>query len=514
MNKILGILLLLVFVCVGTTLLTDAFVKPFNMQNIVRHSALYGIIGVGVAMVIITGGIDLSIGSVIGLVGCLLPMLLVDREWSVPMALAAVMVLSLIIGLTHGLLITKMRLQPFIVTLCGLLVYRGLARWITSDQTKGFGSTFNDSLRLLAIGKPCSVAFLALLTGIGVVLWCGWRLIRRRSEVAVSDEAKTVWWQLPAVGVVLGLLLIVTGGSRFAMGYQIESAGTLVSLGPIDFPAWTTRVHPDAVGIPRLWMTRVGWLVPIGGIWLSIVLVLRNPRSIFLPVVLAVAAVFLVMGATILVDQPDEWFIIGKGADEESQWFGVQWARTWRIMAVFSSLGLFMASLAWLGQRAVRIAGAAASAPLLLTSGCAILWLLGKTPLGETLVPAPLILLMVLAFSASIFLNQTIYGRYLLALGNNEEAARFSGINTDRMVILAYVLCSLAAGLGGILFALDTNSIQPASHGNFYELYAIAAAVLGGCSLRGGEGTILGVVIGAAVMRVLYNSINLIGIPS
>ena len=153
-------------------------------------------------------------------------------------------------------------------------------------------------------------------------------------------------------------------------------------------------------------------------------------------------------------------------------------------------------------------------APLMLTAACAILWLLGQTPLGQTLIPAPLIVLTVMAVAASVFLNQTIYGRYLLALGNNEEAARFSGINTDRMIILAYVLCSLAAGLGGILFALDTNSIQPSSHGNFYELYAIAAAVLGGCSLRGGEGTILGVVIGAAVMRVLYNSINLIGIPS
>ncbi|MEZ6052084.1 MAG: hypothetical protein R3C02_11940 [Planctomycetaceae bacterium] len=503
MNKILGILLLLVFVCVGTTLLTDAFVKPFNMQNIVRHSALYGIIGVGVAMVIITGGIDLSIGSVIGLVGCLLPMLLVDRGWTVSLSLAAVMLLSLLIGLTHGLLITKMRLQPFIVTLCGLLVYRGLARWITSDQTKGFGSTFNDSLRLLAIGKPCSVAFLALLAGVGVTLWCGWRLIRGRSGVAGSDEAKTARWQLPAVGVVLGLLLIVIGGSRFAMGYQIESAGTLVSLGPLDFPAWTTRVHPDAVGLPRLWMTRAGWLVPVGAVWLTVVLALRSPRPIVFPVLLAIAAAGLVWAATTLVGWPDDQF-----------WLGPAWARTWRIMTVFSSLGLLMASLAWLGRRAVRIAGTAATAPLLLTSGCAILWLLGKTPLGETLVPAPLILLMVLAFVASVFLNQTIYGRYLLALGNNEEAARFSGINTDRMILLAYVLCSLAAGLGGILFALDTNSIQPASHGNFYELYAIAAAVLGGCSLRGGEGTILGVVIGAAVMRVLYNSINLIGIPS
>ena len=85
--------------------------------------------------------------------------------------------------------------------------------------------------------------------------------------------------------------------------------------------------------------------------------------------------------------------------------------------------------------------------------------------------------------------NWTARGQYLLALGRNEEAARYSGINTKRMVVLAYVLCALAAGLGGILFALDVNSVQPSGFGNFYELYAIAAAVLGGCSLRGGEGT-------------------------
>ena len=115
---------------------------------------------------------------------------------------------------------------------------------------------------------------------------------------------------------------------------------------------------------------------------------------------------------------------------------------------------------------------------------------------------------------SAILLNRTIWGRYLLALGRNETAARYSGINTDRMKILAYVICSLLAGLGGILFALDLNSIQPSGLGEFYELYAIAAAVLGGCSLRGGEGTILGVIIGTAVMRVLYNAINILGIPT
>ena len=117
---------------------------------------------------------------------------------------------------------------------------------------------------------------------------------------------------------------------------------------------------------------------------------------------------------------------------------------------------------------------------------------------------------LVVAIAAGIFLNHTIYGRYLLALGRNEEAAKYSGINTDRMLILAYVICSLLAGLGGVLFVMDVNSAQPVDFGNFYELYAIAAAVLGGCSLRGGEGTILGVIIGACLMRVLKNMITLV----
>jgi ribose transport system permease protein len=129
-------------------------------------------------------------------------------------------------------------------------------------------------------------------------------------------------------------------------------------------------------------------------------------------------------------------------------------------------------------------------------------------------VPMPCLIMAALAIAAGVFLNHTIYGRYLLALGRNEQAARYSGINTDRMVIVAYIICSALAGLGGVLFSLDVNSIQPSGLGEFYELYAIAAAVLGGCSLRGGEGSILGVVIGTAVMRVLYNAINILGIST
>ena len=91
-----------------------------------------------------------------------------------------------------------------------------------------------------------------------------------------------------------------------------------------------------------------------------------------------------------------------------------------------------------------------------------------------------------------------------------EEAARFAGVRTGRLTVLAYVACSLLAGLGGCLFVLDVNSAQASSFGNFYELYAIAGAVLGGVALRGGEGFVIGVVLGAALMQLLSNTINLV----
>src|SRR5256886_14749346 len=81
------------------------------------------------------------------------------------------------------------------------------------------------------------------------------------------------------------------------------------------------------------------------------------------------------------------------------------------------------------------------------------------------------------------------------------------------MVMLAYGVCGFLGGLGGVLFVLDVNSAQPADFGNFYDLYAIAAAVLGGCSLRGGEGSIIGIVIGTALLQVLRNLVNLLDIP-
>jgi len=285
--KILGIVGLLFAVCLYTALASGNFLKVGNLENIVHRTALFGILSIGVAFVIITGGIDLSIGSVVCLVGVLLPWLLVHHGWSVPLAVAFVLGLGAMIGLVHGLLITRLGLQPFVVTLCGLLVYRGVARGLTQDQSQGFGTAFK-GLRSLATAR---------------------------------------------------------------------------------FP------------------------------------------------------------------------IFGDG--------GFQ-------------------------------------------------------------LPATTLIFLVIAVVAAVVLNRTVMGRYFLALGRNEQAARYSGINTDRMKLFAYVISSTLAALGGMLFVLDINAAQPSDFGNFYELYAIAAAVLGGCSLRGGEGSILGLLVGSALMVVLSNMINIV----
>lgn len=286
MRKEIGIFVLLVVLCVVVAAKSPAFLSPVNLQNMARLIGMYGIFSIGVGLVIITGGIDLSVGSMFALLGVLLSITLEERQWPGALAVLAIVATGAGLGAVHGLLITRVRLQPFIVTLCGLLFYRGLARFIAEDQTKGFGN---------------------------------------------------------------------------AQGFEAL----------------------------RDWATRNVFGVPIAFVLLVVI--------------------------------------------------------------------------------------------------SAVMW---------------------------IVLHRSVYGRYLFAVGKNEEAARFSGVNARRIIASAYVLSGLLAGIAGTLIAFYTNSISPSTHGNFYELYAIAAAVLGGCSLRGGEGSILGIVIGTALLQVLQNLVNLLGIPS
>lgn len=113
---------------------------------------------------------------------------------------------------------------------------------------------------------------------------------------------------------------------------------------------------------------------------------------------------------------------------------------------------------------------------------------------------------------ASLVLSKTILGRYTFALGSNEEATRLSGVNVDMWKIAVYAVCGAFAGLAGVLIAARLNSAQP-SLGQGYELDAIAAAVIGGTSLSGGEGTILGTIIGAFIISTLTNGLRIMSVP-
>jgi ribose transport system permease protein len=285
-RKETGVFLLLVALCAVVAVASPQFLSVANLQNVGRLVGTYGIFSIGVGIVIITGGIDLSIGSLCALLGVLLSMMLVEWGWPASVALAAVVTLGATLGAAHGLLVSRLRLQPFIVTLCGLLLYRGAARYIARDSTKGFG----------------------------------------------------------------------TGD-------------------------------------------------------------------------------------------------------------GFEWLRS----AAAGSLG------------------------------------------G---VPMPLVILGAVAAVTWLLVHRSVYGRHLFAVGHNEEASRYSGVNTRGVVAGAYVISGTLAAVSAVILAFYTNSISPASHGNFYELYAIAAAVVGGCSLRGGEGSVLGIVLGTALLQVLRNLVNLLDIPS
>jgi ribose transport system permease protein len=134
---------------------------------------------------------------------------------------------------------------------------------------------------------------------------------------------------------------------------------------------------------------------------------------------------------------------------------------------------------------------------------------------GRTLgIPHSFLTMIIVAAVMWVVLHRSVFGRYLYAVGKNEEAARYSGIPTGRVIVAGYVICAVLTAIAAIFFAMYTRSISPASHGSFYELYAIAAAVLGGFSLRGGEGSMIGVVLGAVLLQVLQNLVNLLGIPS
>jgi ribose transport system permease protein len=136
--------------------------------------------------------------------------------------------------------------------------------------------------------------------------------------------------------------------------------------------------------------------------------------------------------------------------------------------------------------------------------------LIGGRLLG---VPIPVLIAAVIAILAHLALQYTPFGQQVIAIGGNEEAARLSGINVQRRLVSVYMISGMLAGVGALILTARLGAAEPIS-GVGYELNAIAAAVMGGASLAGGQGSILGTVVGALIMGALQNGLTLNNVPS
>jgi ribose transport system permease protein len=128
-------------------------------------------------------------------------------------------------------------------------------------------------------------------------------------------------------------------------------------------------------------------------------------------------------------------------------------------------------------------------------------------------IPNAVVLMLVLYAVAHVVMTQTILGRYIYAVGGNAEAARLSGVPVKRVLLMVYAICGAFAGLGGVVMASQFQSAAP-TYGEKYELSVVAAVVVGGTSIAGGEGKVIGTLIGAFIIAVIQNGMNLLGIQS
>lgn len=128
-------------------------------------------------------------------------------------------------------------------------------------------------------------------------------------------------------------------------------------------------------------------------------------------------------------------------------------------------------------------------------------------------IPVPIIIMLFVFIICYYVLNHTQFGRHIYAVGGNEEASLLSGVNTARVKILAYTISGILAAIAGIIVTSRLSSAQPTA-GDGYEMDAIAAAVLGGTSLAGGQGTIIGTIVGALIIGILNNALNLMDVQS
>jgi ribose/xylose/arabinose/galactoside ABC-type transport system permease subunit len=136
---------------------------------------------------------------------------------------------------------------------------------------------------------------------------------------------------------------------------------------------------------------------------------------------------------------------------------------------------------------------------------------LGQDSIGP--IPIPIIILLLVAVAASVVLNLTRFGRYVYAVGGNEDAARAAGINVKLIKLCVYIISGFLCGLAGLVFTARLGAAQSIS-GVGLELMAIAAVVVGGASLFGGRGTAGKTIVGALIMQILQNGLVMLNVPS
>jgi ribose transport system permease protein len=215
LKKDLGLLVLILLVGTVVAVINPRFLSPTNLVNTANLIGLYGLFSLGVGLVIITGGIELSVGSMFALLGVIFLDLLVNVELHWAVALLITILLGLALGAAHGFLVTVMGIQPFIVTLCGLLTYRGAARYYTKDATAGFGYGGDfDTLEWLMAGRTLNVphtfiAFILVALVVGVVLH---RSVFGRYLVAVGRNEEAARFSGIRTRAVIAAAYVICGG--------------------------------------------------------------------------------------------------------------------------------------------------------------------------------------------------------------------------------------------------------------------------------------------------------------
>ena len=461
--KILGITLLLVTLWLFLAIeVPGGFLNGNNMFNLFLRTSMYGVLGIGVAFVIITAGIDLSIGSIVCLSGVLLSLFLsvsydpADEEqvFAIDPQQQVIVLADETERFKPGDLLSyygSTQARSAVVTLSSVEPTKipdeqgGLTVSCSLLQVDGLDANKSKKARDGVVAKLYPIR--------GVDVEQGTVLIEGQHEgLAARDRIRFINPSGGMEEIVVAGVQAVDGNTR------VRFKGDMGALGEewLAMPRFRNQTMP----VPFALLAVLGIALLLG-----LVHGLLVTKIHLQPFVVTLCGLLLYRGIS-------RWLV-----RDEDTGYGNEYE---------SSLAL-------------------------LTNGKFVLWTL-EEPYGTYSIPYAFFIFLLVAILAAVFLNKTIYGRYMLALGRNVEAARFSGIETDRMTIIGYVICTVMAALGGLFFLNYSGSIAPSSHGNFFELYAIAAAVLGGCSLRGGEGSILGVVIGTALMVTLKMFITLMKI--